>query len=433
MKKVLVLTYYWPPSGGSGVQRWLKCVRYMRDFGWEPVVYTAENGEYPVIDEKLAQEVPEGVEVIRTKIWEPYQLYKRFTGQKKNERVVSGFLRDKKPGLAARISMWIRGNMFIPDARKFWIKPSVRHLKAYLRENPVDMIVSTGPPHTMHMIGLKLKRATGLPWVADFRDPWTNIDFYSELKLSKRSDRKHHRLEKEVVQTASAVVVVGNNMKEEFEVIGNRKVDVITNGYDEADVQTVAIEERDMAFSIVHIGLMNKHRSHEAFWAALAAIRDADPDFAAAFKVVLVGKADVSARDAIQRHGLERHTEFIDYLEHTEAVKRQGEAQVLYLSINDTPNAKGVITGKIFEYLAARRPILCQGPEDGDAAVIVRDTRAGLVAGFQDQATTEAHLRHFFNLYKENRLEVDSQGVEAYSRRELTGKFAQIFDQLKAT
>ncbi|MEM0998503.1 MAG: glycosyltransferase family 4 protein [Bacteroidota bacterium] len=433
MRRVLVLTYYWPPSGGSGVQRWLKGVRYLRDYGWEPVVYTAENGEYPVLDEALAAEIPEGVEVIRTRIWEPYQLYKRFNRQKKNERVVSGFLRDKKPGLKARLSMWIRGNLFIPDARRFWIRPSVRFLRQYLREHPVDLIVSTGPPHTMHVIGLKLRRQSAIPWVADFRDPWTNIDFYHELMLSNWADRKHHRLEKAVVTTADGVVVVGNNMKEEFEAIGQRPVEVITNGYDEADVKLVRKEDRDAAFSIVHIGLMNQHRSHRAFWQALADCKAADPEFAAALRLTLIGKVDVNAREAIREHGLESHTEYIDYLPHPEAVRRQGQAQVLYLSINDTPNAKGVITGKIFEYLAAGRPILCQGPEDGDAAVIVRDTGAGRVAGFQDRETTRHHLQHFFNLYREDRLEVDSQGVAAYSRQKLTGRFAQLFDQLTTT
>ncbi|HHG85308.1 MAG TPA: glycosyl transferase family 1, partial [Bacteroidetes bacterium] len=315
----------------------------------------------------------------------------------------------------------------------FWIKPSVRLLKKYLREHPVDVIVSSGPPHTMHLIGLGLQKATGIPWVADFRDPWTNIDFYQELMLSSWADRKHHRLEKAVVSQADRVVVVGNVMREEFEEIRGGDVEVISNGYDAADVQVQPKECRDLTFSVVHIGLMNQHRSHAAFWEALAELKAEDPRFGDALELVLIGKVDVHARDAISRNGLEKHTRYIDYLSHAEAVERQGRAQVLYLAINDTPNARGVITGKIFEYLASSRPVLCLGPADGDAAAIINKTGAGKVAGFQDKEKIKAHLSHFFKLYQENQLEVDSKGVEIYSRRALTGKFAGLFDELIAT
>lgn len=430
MKKVLVITYYWPPSGGSGVQRWLKGVRYLRDFGWEPVVYTAENGEYPVIDESLEKEVPEGVEVIRTRIWEPYQLYKRFTGQKKDKRVVSGFLRDKKPGFTARVSMWIRGNFFIPDARKFWIKPSIRHLKKYLREHPVDVIVSTGPPHTTHMIALGLHKKLNIPWVADFRDPWTNIDFYHELMLSNWADRKHHRMEKEVVTRADRVVVVGNQMRKEYEPLRGGVVDVITNGYDEADLKPQPKSARDPNFSIVHIGMMGESRNHVAFWEALQQLCAENEAFDKALAIRLIGKVDIAAREAIDRCGLQQKVDYIQYMPHPEAVENQGRAQLLLLSINNTPNAKGVITGKIFEYLASRRPVLCLGPEDGDAAAIIHSANAGRVAGFEDVAKIKEHLAHYFELYTRDELEVDSAGVEAYSRKALTGKFAAIFDAL---
>ena len=430
MKKVLVITYYWPPSGGSGVQRWLKCVRYLRDFGWEPVVYTALDSEYPVLDASLAKEIPAGVEVIRRPIWEPYKLYKRFTGQKKEQRVVSGFLNEKKPSLSRRISMWIRGNVFIPDARKFWIKPSVRFLVDYLKEHPVDAMVSTGPPHSMHLIALGIQRKTGTPWVADFRDPWTNIDFYKELKLSAWANRKHHRLEKAVVTEANRVVVVGNVMREEFEAISGRAVDVITNGYDEADVQPQSKASRDSKFSILHVGLLNQHRNHEAFWVALRELKAEIPSLAADLEVRLVGKADVAAQESIARNGIEAQVTMVDYLPHAEAIVQQGRAQVLLLSINNTPNARGVITGKIFEYLASGRPILCIGPVDGDAAHIILEAQAGLVAGFEDKALLKAHIAQLYSQYQADTLEVKSMGVEAFSRKALTGKFAQVFEAI---
>jgi hypothetical protein len=197
MKKVLILTYYWPPSGGAGVQRWLKFVKYLRNFGWEPVVYTALNGEMPVIDLSLEKDVPKDITILKTKIWEPYSIYKTFIGRKKDEKINASFLSEtKKKSFAEKISVWIRGNYFIPDARKYWIKPSIKYLTDYLNKNKIDVIISTGPPHSMHLIALGLKQHfPNIKWMADFRDPWTNIDFYSELMLSESADRKHKDLE----------------------------------------------------------------------------------------------------------------------------------------------------------------------------------------------------------------------------------------------
>ncbi len=164
MKRVLILTYYWPPSGGAGVQRWLKFVKYLREFGWEPIVYTAENPEAPADDDSLEKDIPQNLTILKTPIWEPYDLYKKFTGQASNDRVNAGFLHEKeKPAWSEKLSVWIRGNFFIPDARRFWIKPSIRFLQRYLKTCPVDAIVSTGPPHTMHMIGMGLKKIPDCP------------------------------------------------------------------------------------------------------------------------------------------------------------------------------------------------------------------------------------------------------------------------------
>src|SRR4030095_1074602 len=168
-KKVLIITYYWPPGGGSGVQRWLKFVKYLPQTGWQPVVYTPENGEMPVNDSSLTDDIPTGTEVLKTKIWEPYNLYKTFIGADKNVKVSTGFLtEEKKPGMAERLSVWLRGNMFIPDARRFWIGPSIKYLSSYLEKSHVDVIVSTGPPHSMHLIAMKLSEKFNIPWVADF-------------------------------------------------------------------------------------------------------------------------------------------------------------------------------------------------------------------------------------------------------------------------
>ena len=205
--------------------------KYLSDFGWQPVVYTTENGEMPAIDPSLEKDIRPDTIVIKKPIWEPYSIYKRLTGRKRDERMGAGFLTEKKKSSKIEnLAVWIRGNLFIPDARKYWIKPSVRYLQKYLRENPVDAIISTGPPHSMHLIALALKNKLNIPWIADFRDPWTKIDFYDKLRLSNRADKKHRRLEKVVIQTANIVVTVSWQWSDEFIKMGAVRTEVVTNG-----------------------------------------------------------------------------------------------------------------------------------------------------------------------------------------------------------
>jgi glycosyltransferase involved in cell wall biosynthesis len=430
MKKVLVITYYWPPGGGAGVQRWLKFVKYLRDFGWEPVVYTPENGEMPVEDHSLMKDVPQGLTVIRKPIWEPYSIYKKFIGQKKEQKINAGFLSESsKPKLSEKVSVWIRGNLFIPDARRFWIKPSVNFLSSYLQQHPVDAIISTGPPHSMHLIAMRLERKLNIPWIADFRDPWTNIDFYEDLMLSGWADKKHHRLEKEVLTKASCILTIGETMKQEFVQMGAKNVEVITNGYDEEDLFAGEVK-RDKKFSIAHIGSLVKSRNPEVLWKALSKLVKEDAAFASDLELKLVGKVDFHVIKSIEDHGLKQFLNKIDYLPHNDIIRVQQESQLLLLLINNTKNAKGILTGKFFEYLSAKRPILCIGPGDGDAAHILSETNAGKISGFDDEDTLKHNLRGFYSAYTKNELVCESRLIEKYSRRELTHRLAELLHSM---
>jgi glycosyltransferase involved in cell wall biosynthesis len=355
MKRVLIITYYWPPGGGAGVQRWLKFSKYLPENGWQPVIYTPENPEVPALDPSLEKDIPEVCEVIRTPITEPYSIYKRFTGRGKEEKVNAGFLDEgRKPGLKDKIAVWIRGNFFIPDARKFWIRPSVKFLVKYLKENPVDVIVSTGPPHSMHLIALGLKQKLDIPWIADFRDPWTGIDFYNQLMLTRYADGKHHRLERTVLQKADRVVTVGWESARQLKAIGGRDVDVITNGFDEDDIGIPDNGEKkhNDKFVIRHIGAINRDRNHENFWRAVKKLKD-DKTFKQRLVVELVGKSDASVRESVKKYGLSDTVSFISYVPHSETGILLRTADLLYLPINNTPNAKAILTGKIFEYIAS--------------------------------------------------------------------------------
>ncbi len=430
MKKVLIVTYYWPPSGGSGVQRWLKFVKYFREFGWEPIVYTAENGEYPMIDASLGKDIPLGVTVLKQPIWEPYHLYKRFVGQKQEERMIMASLSENKsPSLLSQIATFVRGNFFIPDARRFWIRPSAKYLTKYIQENQIDALVTTGPPHTMHIIGQKVQAATGIKWLADFRDPWTAIDFYKDLMLTPIADAIHHRMEKNVLQKADSVVVVSELRKPQFEELYMRDYEVITNGYDESDMQS-EIEPDAAYFSIAHIGLMNKDRNHPVFWEALSEMVKENPTFAAKLKIHFVGKYDNSLHPIIAQYSMLEYVAFTDYLPHKEVMPFQKKAQVLYIPASNVFSAKLQLPAKLFEYLAAKRPILCIAPEVSDVALIINDTKAGYVSDFYDKAKFKQNVETLFQAYQNGTLQVEPQGVAQYARRNLTEKMAKVLNKM---
>lgn len=430
MKKLLIITYYWPPAGGSAVYRWLKFTKYLREFGWEPVVYTAENGEYAELDPENAKDIPQGITILKQPIWEPYDLYKKFIGQKKTEKVNVGFLTEKKkPGFAEAVSVWIRGNFFIPDARRFWVKPSVNYLSAWLKENPVDAIVSSGPPHSMHLIAMALKRRFNIPWVADFRDPWTKIDFYNELHLTWLADHKHHRLEKKVVTSADSIVTVGNEMRKEFEAMGAKIAVAITNGFDTAD-RIEGEVEMDNKFTLAHFGTVNKARNPELLWKVLSELVLENKEFAGDLELKFVGRLDNSVREAIQNYQLEQYLTKIDFLPHKDVLLKQRQSQVLLLLINQTHNAGGILTGKFFEYLAAERPVLAIGPTKGDVADILTSSKAGQIVDFDDKAGLKACILDYYAKYKTSQLLVNPAGINNYSRYELTRKLTLLLEGL---
>jgi len=431
MHKVLIITYYWPPSGGAGVQRWLKFVKYLREFGWEPVIYTPSNAEFALIDDSLANDIPEGIEVIRTPIWEPYEFYRKITGKKSSAKINSGFLSHKRtPGLFEKLSVWVRGNLFIPDARKFWIKPSVRYLTAYLQEHRFDAIVSTGPPHSMHLIAHELKRRLNIPWLADFRDPWTDIDYYKEMNISAFADRKHKRLELKTIIGCDAMVVVSHDMKTNYEKMGARSVRLITNGFDTDDMD-LRITQRDEKFSISHIGTLPPSLNLRGLWQVLAELSDIVPNFRNNLEIKLIGKVDTSVTDDIKAYNLSDQYTEIGYVAHDKAALLMKQSCVLLLGINkDSPNAKGILTGKFFEYLAAARPIFAIGPTDGDLAKILHESQAGFISAYDDLPQIKKIVLMLYEKYLSSDLISNAKGIEKYSRRNLTSDLADVLDKM---
>lgn len=422
--KVLIITYYWVPSGGSGVQRWLKFVKYLRDFDIEPVVYTVDNANYPIIDRSLEKDVPNDIEVLKKNIWEPNDVLSRL--KRKSTKTSAGFL-NPNPTFFGKIMQYIRANYFIPDARKYWIKPSVRKIKSYLKENHIDAIITTGPPHSLHLIGLELKKVLNIKWIADFRDPWTDIDYFHQLPLTKASKRRHLKLEKEVLKNADASLVIGKTMKENYDEY-SKNIHVVTNGYD-TELDEIEEVNLDKKFSITHIGLMNSDRNPKILWEALSELSEEIKGFRNNLEVKLVGKLANEVLEELKKKDFKNITR-IDYVAHNEVKKHQKSSQVLLLAVNKVPSAKGIITGKIFEYLQAKRPILAIGPEDGDLAEILEKTNAGFIINFDDKNKMKRVIKNMYDKYINGNLEVASKEIEQYHRKELTKQLSEILKEV---
>ncbi|MEC9209142.1 MAG: glycosyltransferase family 4 protein [Bacteroidota bacterium] len=430
MKKVLIITYYWPPMGGGGVQRWLKTTKYLREFDWEPIIFTTENAEVSIHDESLLEDIPDGIEIIKVPIWEPFRLYRSLTGQK-GEKINPGFLQKKKGNsFLQNISIWIRGNFFIPDAKKFWYRPSVKKLSSYLLKNKVDAIVSTGPPHTTHLIAQKIANRFNIPWLADFRDPWTNIDFYDKLKLTMWADKKHRRLERNVLKNASKIITVSKSWANDLLNISGINPIVINNGFDSTDFKNAGKLPLDVKFSITHAGSLNKDRNPFILWKVLEELVKVNSDFASKLEIKLIGPIDITVKEALKKHNLMQYTRLIDSLPHKEVIPHLITSQVLLLPLNNVPNIEGIIPGKMYEYLGALRPIICIGDIDGDAAEIIYETQTGSVVGFSDKNKLKKEVLKLYDDYKLGVLEINSNHYNKYSRKQLAERFAIIFNQM---
>ncbi|MCS7019862.1 MAG: glycosyltransferase [Cytophagales bacterium] len=433
MKKVLIISYYWPPSGGIGVLRCLKIAKYLRQYGWEPIVYTAENAHYPWLDNSNFKDIPPGMTVLKHPIFEPYAYYKKFLGKPADANVNNDLVASGRSDWKYKLSVFIRSNFFIPDARALWIKPSVKFLLNWLKNNQVDAILSDGPPHTNTVIACKIRQATGLPWLADFQDPWTQVDYYQRLILTPWADAKHRRMEQEAFRTANVTTIVSPTWKRDLESIGARNVHVIPWGYDEDDFKELHYAP-DWKLTLTHAGLIGEDRNPEQLFAAMAELAQEEPAFRQVFVLRLFGQVDTSVQQAIARYQVQDMTEILPAVNRAESLKRLVNSQALLLILNKADNAKGRIPGKLFEYLAAKRPVLCIGDVGSDTDHILQQCEAGRCVAHADKESIKAALRYFFITYKQhgNLPSTTNDQVNQYTNRRLTGQFAALLDRIIA-
>ena len=423
MKKVLIITYYWPPAGGSGVQRWLKFTKYLPKYNWQPIIYTPENPYFEVQDEDLLNDIPTEAEIWKTAIWEPYALKDKLFG-KGSESQSAGVITNKK-SLKNKVLNWVRGNVFIPDPKIYWVKPSVKVLLKKIKEEGIEHIVTTGPPHSMHLIGLGLKKAIpNLKWIADFRDPWSELDLLDEFNLSSSSTKKHKDLEKEVLQTADVALTVSETWVEDLKRLAGSRVELITNGYDAADFELKP--KTNDKFIIGHYGLLNHLRNPKNLWKTLNDLCSEDSEFDNKLEIHFSGNIDIEVLTEISDFPkLKEKIKNLGYLSHAEVLKQYNEASLLLLLLFNSKSGVGNYPGKIFEYFAAQKPILSFGPEGSDTQSLINETKSGLFFNY-DSENLKNEILNIFN----GKNEFKTEGLEEFSREKLAKDLSILLSNL---
>ncbi|NCF41357.1 MAG: glycosyl transferase family 1 [Bacteroidetes bacterium] len=425
MRKVLIITYYWPPAGGPGVQRWLKFVKYLPNHEIEPIVYCPENPSYPNLDHTLSSDVDSRITVLKHPIKEPLQFLKIFFRKKTNALSKGAIPSSNKQSLLERILLFVRGNLFIPDARIFWVKPSVKYLSSYISKHQINTIVTTGPPHSVHLIGMQLKAKHKLKWFADFRDPWTDIGYHKNLNLTQKTQQKHIHLERKVLHTSDHIIVTSEQTKALFSKQTTQPISVITNGFDDEIVPPTPL---DSNFTLTHIGALLEQRNPLLLWEVLSELVEENTEFKANFELVLVGETSHAVLQSICSAGLDFFLRNKGSVTHLEAVQYQHKSQVLLLLEANTIEASFIIPGKLFEYLNAHRPIVAIGPKNSDVQTILKDTNTGFYFNYKDKNALKTHLLTLFDAYVKQTLSVSSKNINLFSRKSCTKQLAKILN-----
>tara|TARA_Y100001935_G_scaffold255673_1_gene271482 strand:+ start:44299 stop:45588 length:1290 start_codon:yes stop_codon:yes gene_type:complete len=382
-KKILIITYYWPPSGGAGVQRWVKFCKYLPDFGYEPIVLTVENGTYPLTDTSLLDQIPADTKVYRSKSIEPYSLFGKITGKSSEEvsTPATAFTTEKE-SLLKKIGVWIRANLFIPDARIGWIPDTLKKAKELLTSYDIDTFITTGPPNSTHVTGTKLKESfPEAKWIMDMRDPWSKIFFNETLPRSFPASWFDEYLEKKALSLADEVIVVSKNMADLERTIFERSYQIIPNGFDHEDFR-VSGREKSEKFSIKYVGSMTEAAIPYAFFHAVSKL---SPVLKSKLEIHFYGSFNDKVKQMISKYGLSDLVSFHGYIPHLEAKNEMQSADLLLLVIPQTTNNELILTGKLFDYIGSQSPILYIGPIPGDAADIIKEAQVGHCFEYTDE------------------------------------------------
>lgn len=433
MKKVLIITYYWPPSGGAGVQRWLKFTKYLPEFGWEPVILTVKNGTYPTTDPTLEKEIPPNIKIYKTKTVEPFAIYNSLLFKKRKSSVstgLTGIKNSKNP--IKKWAQYIRANYMIPDARKGWNKYAIRKAAQIIDQENIDVIVTTGPPHSSHLIGLELQKKTNIPWVSDLRDPWTTVYYNKMLPRTEKTKKRDQAIENKVLSATDCITVVGESFKDEFP-DHSHKMKVVYNGFDETDINEVSEQNKNSKFTLAYIGNLKPNQSLPILWKVIEDLILENEEFKQSFNLQFVGAIDNQERSYLEKN-LSENIDIVGFVSHDEAVQKMQEASLLLFVIPNIDNNSLIITGKIFEYLASGSELLSIGPKNGNAAQIIKECDRTPMIDYEDYDQLKKCLSEQFKHWLENdkkKKTIHSDALQTYTRRNQTKNLSAILDQLK--
>ena len=414
MKKVLVITYYWPPSGGAGVQRWVKFIKHFKDQNINPFIISVDPdfASYPLIDNSLKNDIPDNANVYLTKTNEPYSFYKKINN---NQTPYAGFANEGRPNFFQKIARFIRGNFFIPDSRKGWNNFAYKKAVEILEKENIDTVITTSPPHSTQLIGLKLKETQNIKWIADLRDPWTDIYYYKSMLHTKWAKQKDLNYEKRVIEKSDKVVVVSDSIKQlllnKSNLVKESKIHIIPNGFDDDDFLVLS-KNNNSKFLLSYVGTITKDYPLDSIKKSISNLN---------INLEFTGKADEPTKLL-----LNEVASFNNHVKHKESINLLLASDMLLLVIPKISNNKGILTGKLFEYLGARKPILCIGPTDGDAAKIIEECKAGKTFDYSD----ENGIYDFIETYMSNEFIFENKNYLKYSRRNLTKNLSKILTDM---
>ncbi len=429
---MLLITYYWPPSGGAGVQRWLKLTDYLVQLGWEVHVVTVDPKEasYPLIDDSLVSEVNPKVILYKTKTFEILNLYKKINNKK--QIPYAGFANEGKIGLLQNVSRFIRGNFFIPDARVGWNKYALKKAEEIILKEKIKTVVTTSPPHSSQLIGLALKKKFDIKWVADLRDPWTDIYYYDKMNHTRIAKKIDAGYEKNVLDNADNILVVSDFIKQQFAKKSSNnianKITIIPNGFDEKNFNKSNLDtfEKNEKFVISYNGTIASNYSIDAFVDGLKKLIKKEGQLN--FKLQFTGSVDSTTKNKLIEtfNDLVKFNSHVSHLESIEILKK---SDLLLLSIPNIKNNEGILTGKLFEYLASQKPILCIGPTNGDAAKIISECYAGATIDNKDFELAYQFLSENYNLWKSNSTtNLKSSNYLRYSRKTQAKQISNLME-----
>ena len=423
-KKILIISYYWPPAGGPGVQRWLKFAKYLPEFNISPVLFVPENANYPINDNSLKSEVSKDLEIIKLPIFE---LSNFFPSLKSLNSIRSGNIsKNKNQSILQKVVFFIRGNFFIPDMKIFWKRNSVNFLKNYLSENNIETIITTGPPHSIHLIGLELKRKLNINWISDFRDPWVNLNYLNRFHLLPFVKEYHKKLRDKVINNSDAVIVTSKRLKDLYSEI-NSSIFQVTNGYD----YNKPVIKLDKKFSISHVGSLYNERNPEFLWDIIDELSENLQGFKEDLQINLIGNNNKKIKQNLSKRVFNDCVVFFDYVEHKKAIEFMCSSQVLLMLEVDDDESSYAIPGKLFDYLNSNRPIISIGPEQSEVREILSNTDSGKFFEYKDYNSLKLYIEKLYENYVNNLSSSNNNyNIDNYNRKNLTSKLVEVINKI---